>query len=178
MIVQDIEKQITHQRMVVTRHGGPEVLQAIDEPIPTPRTGEARVRVLAAGVSAYDLMLRSSGLLPGTPKPPFTIGEDIVGIVDKLGEGVNSVEAFGAEDRGFDLFAPERYRSPTVTCVTNSLKVDITALNRHLRSQGMIISNGYGPLKSKTFRIAHMGDLLMPELEELLAAIDTFIQSK
>jgi NADPH:quinone reductase-like Zn-dependent oxidoreductase len=92
MITQDIVKQTTHQRIVVARHGGPGVLQAIEEPIPEPQAGEARVRVLAAGVSAYDLMSRSSGLLPGTPKPPFTIGEDIVGIVDKLGESVNTVE--------------------------------------------------------------------------------------
>ena len=81
-----------NHRVVVSRHGGPEVLQAIEEPIPEPQAGEARVRVLAAGVSAYDLMFRSSGLLPGTPKPPFTIGEDFVGVVDKLGKGVSTVE--------------------------------------------------------------------------------------
>lgn len=92
MIAQDTVKQTTHQRIVVARHGGPEVLQAIEEPIPEPRAGEVRVRVQAAGVSAYDLMLRSSGLLPGTPKPPFTLGEDFVGVVDKLGEGVNAPE--------------------------------------------------------------------------------------
>ena len=50
------------------------------------------MKILAAGVSAYDLMLRSSGSLPGTPRLPFTQGEDIVGLVDKLGEGVSSLE--------------------------------------------------------------------------------------
>ncbi len=39
----------------------------------------------------------------------------------------------------------------------------------------MIISNGYGPLKGKTFRIAHMGDTRPPELEQLLDAIDDFL---
>jgi len=97
MITQDIVKQnavkqSTHQRIVVARHGGPEVLQVVEEPIPEPQAGEARVRMLAAGVSAYDLMSRGSGWFPGTPKPPFTIGEDIVGIVDKLGENVSTVE--------------------------------------------------------------------------------------
>lgn len=92
IVKQNVVKQTTHQRIVVALHGGPEVLQAIEEPIPEPRVGEARVRVLAAGVSAYDLMLRSSGLLPGAPKPPFTLGEDFVGIVDKLGEDVSTVE--------------------------------------------------------------------------------------
>ena len=37
-------------------------------------------------------MFRRSGRLPGTPKVPFTLGEDIVGVVDKLGEGVSTVE--------------------------------------------------------------------------------------
>jgi NADPH:quinone reductase-like Zn-dependent oxidoreductase len=50
------------------------------------------VRVLAAGVSAYDLMFRRSGLLPGTPRVPFTLGEDVVGLVDKLGAGVSTLE--------------------------------------------------------------------------------------
>ena len=39
----------------------------------------------------------------------------------------------------------------------------------------MIISNGYGDLKGKTFRIAHMGDTQMHELEELYAAMDEFL---
>ncbi len=78
--------------VVVTKHGGPEVLQMIEDHIPEPQTDEVRVKVLAAGISAYDLMHRSSGKLPGTPKPPFTLGEDIVGIVDKVGENVTSLE--------------------------------------------------------------------------------------
>ncbi|MAT98151.1 MAG: oxidoreductase [Anaerolineaceae bacterium] len=80
-----------NHRVIVTRHGGPEVLQPMAEDLPEPRSGEVRVRVLAAGISAYDLMHRSSGLLPGTPKPPFTLGEDIVGVVNKLGEGVTTL---------------------------------------------------------------------------------------
>ena len=49
------------------------------------------MRVLAAGVSAYDLMFRSSGLLPGTPRVPFTLGEDVVGLVDVCGSGVSGL---------------------------------------------------------------------------------------
>ena len=51
------------------------------------------MKVLAAGVSAYDLMFRRSGKLPGTPRVPFTLGEDVVGRVDKLGEGASTLEA-------------------------------------------------------------------------------------
>ena len=79
-------------RVVVTRHGGPDVLQVIEEPLPEPGQGEVRVRVLAAGVSAYDLMLRRSGKLLGGPRVPYTPGEDVVGVVDKLGEGVSTLE--------------------------------------------------------------------------------------
>jgi NADPH:quinone reductase-like Zn-dependent oxidoreductase len=81
-----------HQRVVVSRHGAPDVLQVVEEECPEPQAGEVRVRVLAAGVSAYDLMFRQSGRLPGTPKPPFTLGEDVVGTVDKLGEEVARFE--------------------------------------------------------------------------------------
>lgn len=81
-----------NHRVVVSRHGGPDVLQMVEEDLPEPGVGEVRVKVLAAGVSAYDLMHRRSGLLPGTPKVPFTLGLDIVGVVDELGEAVMSVE--------------------------------------------------------------------------------------
>ena len=83
-----------------------------------------------------------------------------------------------AQERGFSLFAAEGYRSPTVTCVTNDRGLDIGALNQYLRRHGMIISNGYGPLKGKNFRIAHMGDTTMTELDELLATIDGYLNSE
>ena len=82
-----------NHRVVVTEHGGPEVLQVVEEDVPEPREGELRVKVLAAGVSACDLMHRSSGMLPGVAQVPFTPGEDIAGVVDKLGEGVSSLES-------------------------------------------------------------------------------------
>ena len=63
MIAEKVVAMNNH-RVVVTRHGGPEVLQMVAEPLPEPQAGEVRVRVLAAGVSAYDLMHRSSGALP------------------------------------------------------------------------------------------------------------------
>jgi len=81
-----------YHRVVVSRHGGPDVLQVVEGDLSEPRAGEVRVKVLAAGVSAYDLMFRRSGRLPGTPRVPFTLGADIMGVVDKLGEGVSAVE--------------------------------------------------------------------------------------
>jgi NADPH:quinone reductase-like Zn-dependent oxidoreductase len=81
-----------YHRVVVTEHGEPDVLQLVREVLPAPKPGEVRVKVLAAGVSAYDLMFRSSGAFPGSPRVPFTLGEDVVGIVDALGEGVSTLK--------------------------------------------------------------------------------------
>jgi NADPH:quinone reductase-like Zn-dependent oxidoreductase len=81
-----------NHRVVVTRHGGPEVLHMVEEDLPEPGPGEVRVKVLAAGVSAYDLMQRGSGSLPGTRQVPYTPGEDIAGVADKMGDGVTSIE--------------------------------------------------------------------------------------
>lgn len=80
-----------------------------------------------------------------------------------------------ALERGFRLFAAEGYRSRTVTCVENTQGVDVPELNRFLRQQRMVIANGYGNLKNRTFRIAHMGDVAEAEMGTALAAIDRFL---
>src|SRR5213592_5062296 len=74
------------QRVVVDRYGGPEVLRVVEEDDPRPGPGEVRVRVLAAGVSFSDALLRA-GVYLGGPKPPFTPGYELVGIVEELGPG-------------------------------------------------------------------------------------------
>ena len=79
-----------NHRVVVTRSGGPDVLEVVTEGCPEPGPGEVRVKTLAAGVSSYDVMLRGHWF-PGQ-KLPYTPGEDIVGLVDKLGQGVSGLE--------------------------------------------------------------------------------------
>jgi NADPH:quinone reductase len=74
------------KRVVVDRFGGPEVVRVIDDQVPQPGPGEVRVRVLAAGVSYTDAMLRAGSYL-GVPKPPFTPGYELVGVVEQLGPG-------------------------------------------------------------------------------------------
>jgi NADPH:quinone reductase-like Zn-dependent oxidoreductase len=74
------------KRVVVERFGGPEVVKVIDDQVPQPGPGEVRVRVLAAGVSYTDAMLRAGSYL-GVPKPPFTPGYELVGAVEELGPG-------------------------------------------------------------------------------------------
>src|SRR5499427_3669954 len=80
-----------HTRIIVAHYGGPDALQVIEEERPEPKAGEVRVRVLAAGVALPDVMARE-GIHPETPPVPFTPGWDLVGVVDRLGEGVPGIE--------------------------------------------------------------------------------------
>jgi NADPH2:quinone reductase len=80
-----------HTRIVVTHYGGPDALQVLEEECPEPKAGEVRVRVLAAGVALPDVLTRE-GVHPETPRLPFTPGWDLVGVVDRLGDGVAGIE--------------------------------------------------------------------------------------
>jgi NADPH:quinone reductase-like Zn-dependent oxidoreductase len=82
---------VRHTRIIVTRYGGPDELRVVEEECPEPKSGEVRVRVLAAGVSLPDLLMRE-GVHPEKPPLPFTPGWDLVGVVDRLGAGVSGIE--------------------------------------------------------------------------------------
>jgi len=103
------------RRVVVGHYGGPEVLQVVEEDDPRPGPGEVRVRVLAAGVSFSDALLRAGTYLGG-PKPPFTPGYELVGVVEELGPGcsrlregdrVAALTVWGADAER--VCVPERY---------------------------------------------------------------------
>lgn len=79
------------KKVIAAKKGGPEVLAVIETDIPEPAPGEVRVKVLAAGAAFGDL-LWMSGVVPGSPKPPYTPGYDFVGEVDQLGDGVTRFE--------------------------------------------------------------------------------------
>ena len=78
------------KRVVIDRFGGPEVLNVVEAEDPRPGPGEICVTVLASGVSFTDAQLRAGTYLGG-PKPPFTPGYELVGIVDELGPGCSRV---------------------------------------------------------------------------------------
>ena len=80
-----------HTRIIVTHYGGPDALRVVEEECPEPKDGEVRVRVLAAGVSLPDLLMRE-GVHPETPGLPFTPGWDLIGVVDRLGVGVSGIQ--------------------------------------------------------------------------------------
>ncbi|MGH2992667.1 MAG: synaptic vesicle VAT-1 family membrane protein [Solirubrobacterales bacterium] len=76
--------------VVITTHGGPEVLQVEERPDPLVGPGEVRVAVRAAGINFADLMARA-GVYPDAPAPPCVIGYEVAGEVESVGEGVDSV---------------------------------------------------------------------------------------
>jgi NADPH:quinone reductase len=82
---------VRHTRIIVTHYGGPDALRVVEEECPEPKDGEVRVKVLAAGASLPDLLMRE-GVHPETPRLPFTPGWDLIGMVDRLGAGISGIE--------------------------------------------------------------------------------------
>ncbi len=76
----------------------------------------------------------------------------------------------------FDIYPEKGYWSQTLTCVKNTREVDASAMVKSLvNDYNARIENGYGDLKNKTFRIAHMGDIQVDQILGLLRAIDTIL---
>lgn len=74
---------------------------------------------------------------------------------------------------GFEFFAPEGYRSVSLTCVKNNREIDVAAWVKTLREKHRIaIDGGYGKIKGKTFRLSNMGDETEESISALLAALD------
>ena len=79
--------------------------------------------------------------------------------------------------RGFEFFAPEGYRSLSLTCVKNNRDIDVAAWIKRLREKHLfVIDGGYGKIKGKTFRISNMGDETSSTIAELLAALDDTLE--
>jgi aspartate aminotransferase-like enzyme len=75
-------------------------------------------------------------------------------------------------EQGFGLFAPEGYRSVTLTCVANTRDVDVAAwIARVKKTHRLVFDGGYGKLKGKTFRLSNMGDETEGTVGAMLAAI-------
>ena len=77
--------------------------------------------------------------------------------------------------RHFSLYAEEAFLSNTVTTIENTLEISVADLNVELGKRGAMISNGYGNLKEKTFRIAHMGDITPDDIQWLLGEINDIL---
>ena len=107
------------KRVVVGHYGGPEVLQVVEEDDPRPGPGDVRVRVLAAGVSFTDALLREGTYLGG-PKPPFTPGYELVGVVEELGPGCSRLRV-GDRVAALTVWGADAER----VCVPETYAVDV-----------------------------------------------------
>jgi aspartate aminotransferase-like enzyme len=77
------------------------------------------------------------------------------------------------QHRGFEFFAPDGYRSKSLTCVANNRDVDIAGWIKELKARHhVVIDGGYGKLKGKTFRISNMGDETLETMTALLGFLD------
>jgi enoyl reductase len=77
---------------VFDRFGPPEVLHIADLPDPEPGPGQVRVRVRAAGVQPFDVGVRRGDMPWVAVEYPQTIGQEYAGVVDRLGDGVDTLE--------------------------------------------------------------------------------------
>ncbi len=82
-----------------------------------------------------------------------------------------------AHSRGLGVYAEPGYQSPTVTAVTNVIGMDVDAMAKFMGTKGFSMDKGYGKIKGKTFRIAHMGDMSLATLREVLSGLDEFLES-
>ena len=108
------------RQVVTTKNGGVEVLRVEEKPDPHPKAGEAVIRVRAAGLNFADILARQ-GLYPDAPPKPVVMGYEVAGVVEELGEGVNSALAgksvvamtrFGGQSEFVTVKATQMFQKP------------------------------------------------------------------
>lgn len=136
-------------------------------------------------ISLYDTVKKKDHQYPSTPSLSHMFALDYQ--LDRILE--ESLEArYKRHDdmaiivrdwarKNFDLLVKdEKYLSQTLTTVLNTKDISVGDLNKALGDRGFMISNGYGDLKNKTFRIAHMADHTTDDIVELLENIDDILK--
>lgn len=135
-------------------------------------------------LAIYNYIIKKDHQYPSTPSIPHMFALDYQldyilnteGLENRFQRHLDMAEMVRgwAKDK-FDLFSDERYLSRTITTVKNTRNINVAELNKELKNRGMMISNGYGDLKEKTFRIAHMADTQIEDIKELLRNIDDIL---
>lgn len=134
-------------------------------------------------VKLYDYIQKKDHQYPSTPSLSHMFALDYQ-LDNILAEGLEVRFARHKEmadyvrawaNKHFELFPDEEYASNTLTNIKNTKEISVSDLNKKLAMRGYTISNGYGKLKDKTFRIAHMGETTLLEIKELLANIEDIL---
>ncbi|WBW97546.1 pyridoxal-phosphate-dependent aminotransferase family protein [Oceanirhabdus sp. W0125-5] len=138
-------------------------------------------------LNLYETIQKKDHQYPSTPSLAhmFALDYQLDLIVNEEGlenrynrhlEGAKIVRAWA--EKHFAIFPNKDYMSQTLTNIENTKGIDVGELNKKLGERGYMISNGYGKMKNKTFRIAHMAETTPEELKELLAIIEEILDLK
>jgi aspartate aminotransferase-like enzyme len=88
-------------------------------------------------------------------------------------ESLNNMVHDWVNAKGFEFFAPEGFRSKSLTCIKNNLEIDVAKLGQIMRKDhSLAIDGGYGKIKGTTFRLSNMGDETAATIQNLLDALD------
>ena len=121
---------------VISRYGDPDVFELREAPDPTPRPGEVRIRVRAAGINFSDILARL-GIYPDAPRPPMVVGYEVAGVVDDVASGVTTVHPgdrvvaltrFGGYADVVSVPAAQVYRFPDRLSDAEAAAVPVTYL--------------------------------------------------
>lgn len=92
---------MSYKRIIISEFGGPDVMKVVEEhTLPEPEAGEVRIKVSKTSANFTDMVIRKGKYPEVKSKPPFSLGYDMVGVVDKLG---NDVSALQVGDRVADM---------------------------------------------------------------------------
>ncbi|HEY0089108.1 MAG TPA: alanine--glyoxylate aminotransferase family protein [Candidatus Lokiarchaeia archaeon] len=80
-----------------------------------------------------------------------------------------------ARDMGLEMFSEKGYESNTVSTIKNTFNIEIKKMTSMLQQKGYKIVSGYGKLEDTTFRIGHMGEITLKELEDMLKVLSDII---
>jgi NADPH:quinone reductase-like Zn-dependent oxidoreductase len=126
--------------VLVTRFGGPDVLEVAEVERPSPISTEVLVRVLAAGVNPVDVKTRrGDGVARWVGPPPFVLGWDICGVVEAMGYGVTR---FDVGDIVFGM--------PWFPRAAGGYAEFVTAPSRHLAR----VPDGVSPIEAAALPLA------------------------
>jgi NADPH2:quinone reductase len=164
------------QAIQIFQHGGPEVLQFVDLPTPTPGPGQALIRIEASGVNFIDTYLRE-GRYPATL--PYTLGQEAAGTIVSLGDETSS-SGFKVGDRVAWTTFPGTYAQLAVAPVELLVHVPAAVTSQQAAAamlQGMTahyLAHSSYPIRSGDEVLIHAGaggvGLLLTQIAKSLGA--------
>ena len=134
-------------------------------------------------VEIYETIEKKNHQYPSTPALSLMYALDyqldqimLEGIENRFARHTEMAEYVRAwAKKHFELLADEKYCSNTLTTIKNTRDISVKDLNKRLAMRGYAVSNGYGSLKEKTFRIAHMADTTIQQVKALLVEIEDIL---